>query len=161
MYAEKCKIYMNEKSQPYLFSEKTNVLVNEKIKYDEPAMLFQLALQTDILKQAYESMYLLMFDTAGHFLRYSEVSHGGNRSTDVPVREICQTALLGNASCVALLHNHPGGNLEASIADIESTEIVQSALAIIGIDLIDHIIVGRTGYTSMVREGILSEIEEN
>lgn len=161
MYAEKCKIYMNEKSQPYLFSEKTNVLVNEKTMYNEPAKLFQLALQTDILKQAYESMYLFMFDTAGHFLSFSEVAHGGQRATDMPVREICQAALLANASSVAVMHNHPGGNLEPSNPDIECTELLRTALMIIGIDLMDHIIVGRTGYTSMVQAGYLPEIAEN
>ena len=155
MYAEKCKIYMNENSQPYLFSEKTNILVNEKTMYNEPLMLFQLATQTDLRKQAYESVYVFMFDTAGHFLKFSEMAHGGIKSTDIPVREICQAALLANASSVALMHNHPSGNLEPSDTDIEGTEIMHAALSLIGIDLIDHIIVSREGYRSLARDGYI------
>jgi DNA repair protein RadC len=63
---------------------------------------------------------------------------------------------LAEAAAVIVAHNHPNGALEPSPSDIEITGQRKAAGAIVGIDLLDHIIFNRTGYFSFLEEGALS-----
>lgn len=65
--------------------------------------------------------------------------------TIVNPRHILRRALLVNAHALVLGHNHPSGDPEPSIDDIEVTLEVQKAGKVVGIDLIDHIVIGGPG----------------
>jgi len=56
---------------------------------------------------------------------------------------------------VIVAHNHPAGGVEPSTADVESTKQLQAAGAVMGIDLLDHIIFNRSGYSSFLEAGRL------
>ncbi|HEY4344279.1 MAG TPA: DNA repair protein RadC [Parvibaculum sp.] len=68
----------------------------------------------------------------------------------VPVypREIVKRALALNASSIILVHNHPSGDPTPSLADIQMTEKIVSIAAPLGIQILDHIIIGRTRHLS-------------
>lgn len=66
-----------------------------------------------------------------------------------PPSSVFKGALLGNASGVILAHNHPFGKREPSAADIQLTHHMELSGALIGIPLVDHVIVGRRGATSL------------
>lgn len=58
------------------------------------------------------------------------------------MREVVKSGLWHNAAQVILAHNHPGGSVDPSRADIELTHCIKNALAMVEIGLLDHIIVG-------------------
>jgi DNA repair protein RadC len=62
-------------------------------------------------------------------------------------------ALEKNAAAVIVAHNHPSGMAEPSNADIDITQRLKTALALIDIRLLDHFIIGRGDITSLANEG--------
>jgi DNA repair protein RadC len=70
-------------------------------------------------------------------------------------REVYADPLSDRAAAVILAHNHPSGNLEPSTEDRTVTKKLQGAADILGINFLDHIIFGRTGYYSFLEKGEL------
>ena len=64
-------------------------------------------------------------------------------------REIFKASILSNAATIMLMHNHPSGNSKPSQQDIEFTERMEQASEILGIQLLDHIVIGYNEYTSI------------
>lgn len=95
-----------------------------------------------------EHMYMLCLNTKLKLTGVFEVSHGNVNSSIVGAREVFQKALLGNAVSIILIHNHPSGDCTPSRQDIEVTKRLVEAGKIVGIDVLDHIIVGQS-YTSL------------
>lgn len=86
------------------------------------------------------------------------MSHNfGLNYTIVHPREVFKTSILSNASAVLLIHNHPSGILEPSKEDIDLTERMVSAGKILGIDVLDHLIIGtkERSYTSLRELGVM------
>ena len=92
---------------------------------------------------------------ANEILNIRVVSIGLIDRSPVHPREVFADALADRASAVIVAHNHPSGGLEPSPSDIEITAQLKAAGAIVGIDLLDHIIFNRTGYFSFLEEGKL------
>lgn len=101
-----------------------------------------------------EYMYMLCLNTKLKLNGIFEISHGNVNSSVVGTREVFQKALLGNAVSIILIHNHPSGDCTPSIADIEITKRLVEAGKIIGIDVLDHIIIGKS-YCSLKEKGYL------
>ena len=85
----------------------------------------------------------------------TSIAEGGIECVSVDIRLIFQTALLANASCFIICHNHPSGNLQPSIEDRNLTRTIHEAGKLLNIILIDHIIVTSEGYYSFSDNGIL------
>lgn len=92
---------------------------------------------------------------ANEILNIRVVSIGLIDRSPVHPREVFADALSDRASAVIVAHNHPSGGLEPSPSDINITAQLKTAGAIVGIDLLDHIIFNRTGYYSFLEEGKL------
>lgn len=84
-------------------------------------------------------------------------SMGTLNYTVVHPREVFKASILSNASAVLLIHNHPSGILEPSKEDIDLTERIVSAGKILGIDVLDHLIIGtkEKAYTSLRELGVM------
>lgn len=82
------------------------------------------------------------------------MSEGTVSFAGVYPREIAKEALMYNASSVVLAHNHPGGSKYPSNEDIEITKTITAALKTLGINVVDHIIVTDSDYSSMKNMGI-------
>lgn len=102
-----------------------------------------------------EYMYMVCMNTKLEMTCVFEISHGNVNSSIVGTREVFQKALLANAVCIAMIHNHPSGDSTPSREDIEVTKRLIEAGNILGIQVIDHIIIGRPGYTSLKEKGYL------
>ena len=87
---------------------------------------------------------------ANEILNIRVVSIGLIDRTPVHPREVFADALSDRASAVIVAHNHPSGGLEPSHSDIEITTQLKAAGAIVGIDVLDHIIFNRSGYYSFL-----------
>ena len=102
-----------------------------------------------------EYMYMICMNTKLEMTSVFEISHGNVNSSIVGAREVFQKALLANAVSIALIHNHPSGDPTPSREDIEVTKRLIEAGKIVGIQVLDHIIIGRPGYTSLKEKGYL------
>ena len=100
--------------------------------------------------EAQEVLAMIMLDTKNNVIGYSEVNRGGLNSSIASPREIAKRALLSNANAVILAHNHPSGDTTPSKQDLEVTEHIAKALALIEIKLLDHIVIGYNKYHSIM-----------
>ena len=98
-------------------------------------------------RQAEEHIYMLAFDTKNRLLGVFELAHGTVNSTLCHPREIFIRALLCGFANVVLVHNHPSQDVNPSGEDCAVTERIRKAGKLVGVNLIDHIIVG-DGYFS-------------
>ena len=78
----------------------------------------------------------------------------------VDMKEIFKLAIINNSAFIACLHNHPSGDVSPSLDDDKITKRMWNAGQILGIGLIDHIIVGESGYYSYKEEGRMPEEAE-
>lgn len=101
-----------------------------------------------------EYFLVLLLDTRNQLIRVAEISVGSLDSSIVHPREVFKEALSASAASVIFVHNHPSGDTEASEDDIQLTKRLAEAGEIMGIDVLDHIIIGDKNYVSMKREGL-------
>lgn len=102
-----------------------------------------------------EQVVLLMFDTKNKLLAEKTVYIGTVNASLVSPRELFIEALRKQAVYLVLLHNHPSGDPTPSNEDIILTKRVQKAGKLIGIQLIDHIIIGDLCYTSLKEKNLM------
>ena len=108
-----------------------------------------------IHEETEEYLYMFCMNTKLELIGVFELSHGNVNSSIFSVREIFQKALLANAVSIILLHNHPSGECTPSRQDIEATKRAVEAGNILGVDVLDHIIVGRPMFTSLKDKGYI------
>jgi len=101
-----------------------------------------------------EHFLTLLLDTRNQLIKVAEVSIGSLDTSIVHPREVFKEAISASAASVILAHNHPSGDPEASEDDIRLTKKLVEAGEIIGIDVLDHIIIGDKNYLSLKREGL-------
>jgi DNA repair protein RadC len=92
-----------------------------------------------------EVCYGLFLTAKTGLIQYQQISRGTLSMTVVHPREIYQAAFLANAAGIVLCHNHPSGDPAPSVDDVTVTQRVKSAGDIMGVELLDHIIVGHQG----------------
>ena len=106
--------------------------------------------------QAVEVFLVLCLTTKHRLLCYHELARGTLDTVAVEPRDIFKVALLSNAACVVVGHNHPSGDPTPSPNDCALTGRLTAAGALMGIDVVDHIIVGDEGrYCSFKEMGRL------
>ena len=106
-------------------------------------------------EQSEEYMYMLCMNSKLEMTSVFEISHGNVNSSIAGTREVFQKALLANAVSIILMHDHPSGDDKPSREDIKVTERMVEAGNIVGIQVLDHIVIGRPGYTSLKEKGYL------
>ena len=102
-----------------------------------------------------ESVILVSLDTKGQVLKESLLSCGSVRMSLISPREIFLEALQQKAVNIILVHNHPSGDPEPSKSDLEMTRNVKEIGIMVGIELLDHIIIGDNKYTSFKELALL------
>ena len=104
---------------------------------------------------AEEVVILITLNTKNIVTGYFEVHRGTINTSLVHPREVFKRALLNNASNIMVAHNHPSGDPNPSKEDIQITERLKEAGNLLGINLLDHIIVGDDKYISLKEKGVL------
>lgn len=99
-----------------------------------------------------EYMYMICMNTKNKVIGVFEISHGTVNASLVTPREVFQKALLANATSIIVMHNHPSGDSKASREDIEVTKRLVEAGKIVGVEVLDHIIIGDQ-YSSLKEQG--------
>ena len=102
--------------------------------------------------EAVEVFGLLLMNAKQEPLGWHVVSRGCLDATLVHPREVIKAVCLANAAAVIVAHNHPSGDPEPSSADVVLVQRLSTALALVGVDLLDAIIIGEAGRYSSLRE---------
>ena len=137
---------LEEKEQPFKLDRVSIRLVKDAPLYSDkpmnsPALVVE-ALGKELCEMDREVMYVINIKTNGAPINCSLVSIGTLNSSLVEPRELFKSSILSNAAGIILLHNHPSGNLQPSESDLHLTKRLKMAGELIGIDVLDHIIVG-------------------
>lgn len=103
----------------------------------------------------HELFCCLFLDNRHRVLGFEELFRGTIDGTSVYPREVVKEALAVNAAAVILAHNHPSGVAEPSQADERITKRLKSALDLVDIRLLDHLIIGDGRATSLARRGLI------
>lgn len=102
-----------------------------------------------------EVVKLVLLNTRNIIMKIVDISYGGTSSAQVDPKDILAEAIKIGAPKILLVHNHPSGNPDPSFADFEITERIEKASKIMGIELIDHIVIGDGSYESIfLKRGI-------
>lgn len=146
----KVTTYLNENRFPYLVKEECHYGLDNEARYNSPEEVWELCKAMRMPERATEMCLLLVFSSAGHLICISELSTGSANRSIVSAGEIAKICLLSGGTCCILAHNHPSGVAEPSEPDLLTTERVRKALKMLDIDLLDHMVIGRNEYTSMI-----------
>ena len=115
----------------------------------------QAFLHAKIRHLGHEMFCCLYLDNRHRILRFDQLFRGTIDGTSVYPREVVKEALAINAAAVILAHNHPSGVAEPSQADERITRRLKSALELVDIRLLDHLIIGNAETTSLASRGLL------
>ena len=112
-------------------------------------------LQLHLAAKPHEVFAVLFLDVQNRLLAMEELFRGTLTQTSVYPREVVLRALHHQCAAVVLAHNHPSGSVQPSRADEALTQTLKSALALVDIRVLDHIIVGAGETLSMAERGLL------
>lgn len=96
----------------------------------------------DLRYETEENLILLMLDSRKQLIRRSLIARGTLTSVPANPRSIFRAALISNAACIIMAHNHPSGDPAPSNADVELTKAIAQCGELMRIPLFDHIILG-------------------
>jgi DNA repair protein RadC len=102
-----------------------------------------------------ECVIVLTLDSANKLISKHEVSKGTVNRSIVSARDIMKECIMDSAVSFILVHNHPSGNLIPSSEDKAITSTLKQAGEILGIPMLDHVIVAKTGFFSFEEAGLL------
>ncbi|WP_297435389.1 DNA repair protein RadC [uncultured Clostridium sp.] len=111
--------------------------------------------EDSFLKDSQECVRLISLNTKNNVISTKEVFKGSLNSSIVHPREIFKEAISLSAASIILCHNHPSGDPTPSIEDINITKRIKSCGDILGIELLDHVILGRKKFISLKEKGII------
>lgn len=112
-------------------------------------------LQLHLAHLRHEVFAVLFLDSQHHLIALEELFRGTLAQTSVYPREVALRALHHHAAAVVLAHNHPSGSVTPSAADIALTQTLRSALALIDVRVLDHLIVAQGQALSLAEQGQL------
>lgn len=124
----------------------------KQLDFHTPRTIAQYYME-DLRHKKQEHMKLLMLNTKSRLISEKEISVGTVNAAIISPREIFIEALQKNAVYIILLHNHPSGDPTPSMEDVQLTIQMKEAGELIGIELLDHIIIGDNCYTSLKEKG--------
>jgi DNA repair protein RadC len=103
----------------------------------------------------HEVFAVVFMDSQNRVIAYEELFRGTLSQTSVYPREVVLEALKRNAASVILCHNHPSGSPQPSREDEALTLTLKSALALVDVRVLDHMIVTRSKVLSFAEEGLI------
>ncbi len=124
------------------------------LAFDNPSSIADYY-KEDMRHAQQEHIKLLLLNSKSHLIGETNISKGTVNASIITPRELFIDALSKGAVSIILLHNHPSGDPSPSKEDVLITKRVLEAGKLIGIELVDHIIIGNNCYTSFCEMGIL------
>jgi DNA repair protein RadC len=118
--------------------------------------------ETEDIRDLPQEHLIVFYLNARHcILERRTLNIGSASGVECHPRDVFRGAILANACGIIIVHNHPSGDTSPSRPDIELTARISEAGEIMGIPLLDHVIVGSGGYTSLSSSGYLAIFGKN
>lgn len=128
-----------------------------KTKVNRPKDIANL-LMDELKVEKREIVKVIIMNSQNVILKIQTIAQGGTSSAQVDSKDVLIEAVKIGAPKIILIHNHPSGESKPSGADIEFTKKIEKAAEILGIQLLDHIVIGYNQYTS-IKTYLLEEIK--
>lgn len=112
-------------------------------------------LRLKLASKPHEVFAVMFLDAQNRVIEFEEMFRGTLTQTSVYPREVVKASLTHNAASVVLAHNHPSGSTTPSRADEMLTQTLKSALALIDVRVLDHLIVTTSEVLSMAERGLM------
>ena len=112
-------------------------------------------LKNQLMFEQQEKVIVLCLNSRLEVIKEKTVFIGENNISIISGRELFKEALICGSNRVMVVHNHPSGNPEPSIEDIEATERLYSMAKELDIDVVDHLIIGRSRFYSFASNKII------
>ena len=107
-----------------------------------------------------EILKIAMLNNKNKLLKIKDIAKGGGNFVTATMRSILNEAVKIEAAKIILIHNHPAGDPTPSNQDIEFTKNVEQASKLLGIQLLDHIVIGNGNYVSIFSQRMRNERKE-
>lgn len=130
------------------------ISVWDKPVIEGPRTAVELVME-DLRHRKREHFRVLLLDTKNRLIKQRDVHIGTANSSLVHPREVFREAVRSSAVSCILVHNHPSGDPTPSHEDITITQRLVQAGEIVGIDVLDHIIIGDRKFLSFKQKGII------
>jgi DNA repair protein RadC len=128
--------------------------LEEREVFSSPGAVKQY-LQLRLGARSHEVFAVLFLDAQNRLVALEELFRGTLTQTSVYPREVVQQALYHRAAAVVLSHNHPSGTVQPSRADEALTQTLKTALALVDVRVLDHVIVAPGAALSMAELGLI------
>ena len=128
--------------------------LSERPLFDAPPKVKEYV-SLQLAQRGHEVFAVLFLDAQNRLLKLEEMFRGTLTQTSVYPREVVKRALELHAAAVILAHNHPSGAAEPSRADEYLTQTLKSALALVDVRVLDHLVVGQGQVVSFAERGLL------
>jgi DNA repair protein RadC len=125
---------------------------NSSFKCSEEVASYYTPLLRDLKKEQFR---LILLDMKNRIIKEELISQGSLNSSVVHPREVINPAIRNSAASVIFIHNHPSGDPEPSLDDIQITQRLCKSFKIVGINVLDHIIIGYRDYFSFKQKQML------
>jgi len=135
-------------------NKRINLVKNNIKKINSAKDVFDL-MSSILFDKKQEHFYVLHLNSKNEVISFKLIAIGTLNSVVIHPREIFKEAIRESAQSIILVHNHPSGDCSPSLEDKEITSKLEKASELIGIDLLDHIIIGREKWFSFDDEGII------
>lgn len=136
-------------------SLRSNYQIPNEISITAPADVLQIKKVAQLSAKETENFMIITLNGAGHVIKCHTITTGLLNHSLVHPREVFRQAIKDNAGSIIALHNHPSGALYPSDQDINVTNQLKESGKIIGIELLDHIIISKSGIGSMREQGYI------
>ena len=120
----------------------------KKVTIKEPHDLAKI-LMSELKFQRNEIVKLVILNNKNEILKIQDIASGGTNFANVSIKDIMSEPIKMKAPKIILVHNHPSGDSTPSAQDIKFTNQIYEAAELLGIQLLDHIVIGNMNYTSI------------
>ncbi|MBL4941710.1 MAG: DNA repair protein RadC [Colwellia sp.] len=102
-----------------------------------------------------EQFIVVNLNNQYQIMNFEVVAKGTVNQVTLRPAEVLRTAVVINAPAILIIHNHPSGEPQASIADIKFTEKIVKAGKLLSIEVLDHVIIGEDSFYSLKADGVM------
>lgn len=108
-------------------------------------------LMNELRNEKREKVKIILLNSKNIVMKIKDISYGGTNFAMIETREILEEVIKNQAPKMILIHNHPSGDVTPSKADFSMTDRIYDAAKLVGVELLDHIIIGDNKFESILR----------
>jgi len=141
-----------------LTKEQKKVVLNA---YDVYSVMQQILLRQNKIRRAQEHFWVVGLKADNTILFIELIAIGAQNRVNISPPDVFRMGIYKLAVRMIMVHNHPSGNLNISAADKDITDRLLKVGQLINIDVIDHLIITESGFTSFKEKGIIEQLRKN